>query len=74
MKIKKLLSGFLAFIMLMSAAVNFSLPVFAEADSAGSASASDEETEIDYLTEVFITDQEKLQTMDLMAQIGRAHV
>ena len=71
MKIKKLLSGFLAFIMLMSAAVNFSLPVFAEADSAGSASASDEETEIDYLTEVFITDQEKLQTMDLMAESDR---
>lgn len=71
MKIRKLLSGFLAFIMLMSAAVNFSLPVFAEEDTTGTASSSDEENEIDYLTEVFITDQEKLQTMNLMAETDR---
>ncbi len=68
MKKTRLLSALMAFCMILSALLELSmLPVFATDTTPGTdAGETDEETAIDYFTEVYYTGEEKLATMTLM--------
>ncbi len=67
MKKTRLLSALMAFCMVLSALLELSLlPVFATDTAPGEGEDSGEESAIDYYTQVYYTQQEKLATMNLM--------
>lgn len=64
MKIKRLLAAFLTFLMVFGAVANLSiLPVFA-----AEAAAEEEGSTIDYMTQIYESDEEKLATMELLLE------
>ena len=73
MNIKKFLSLFLAALMLCGVLTSFSV-IAVSAEETTTAPAEEEETEIDYTTEVYATPEDKLATMKLNTTKGNFQI